>query len=224
MRWISATAARAGLALAAVDQELVLHRSTLPARVPVVVDRGASAFQPGLQRPDHALAQRLGVLAAHRARRRERMKLRPPERLVGVDVSDPGDPRLVEQERLQRRPPPRRQRLDHLRRELVRERLDSDPALEAGLEAAVGIRNASPKRRASLKRSSRPSPRSKLARRKRSGRRWHRRPSTAATRPPLVDQQQVAGHPQVHDQGRRRPRDRAADTCRAVSAPRSSDR
>ena len=41
-----------------------------------------------------------------RGGRRERMDLRPPERLVGVDVPDAGDRPLVEDRRLHRRPPP----------------------------------------------------------------------------------------------------------------------
>ena len=61
-------AAQAGLALAGVDEELVLHRAALAARVAVVVDRRAAEREPGLERVDDPVAQLLGVLEPHRAR------------------------------------------------------------------------------------------------------------------------------------------------------------
>ena len=64
------------------------------------------------------------------------MQARPEERLVGVDVADPGDARLVEQERLERRGASRRHRAQRLWRERGRERLDPEP-LEALLELGV---------------------------------------------------------------------------------------
>src|SRR4051812_41798188 len=98
-----AVARGAGLALAGVDQEALLHRSPLAAAVAVVVDRGAAGVDPRLERGDDPVAQRLPVLGLHRAGGRERVQAGPVERLVGVDVADPGDLRLVEQKRLQRR-------------------------------------------------------------------------------------------------------------------------
>src|SRR3954469_5401883 len=121
-----AAAAQALLALPGVDEELVLHRALLAAGVAVVVDRGATGVDPGLQRRDDPVAQRLQVLGLHRAGGRERVQLGPEERLVGVDVADPGNAGLVEEEGLQRRLPPRRHLPQRLRGELGRERLDAE--------------------------------------------------------------------------------------------------
>src|SRR5689334_14501660 len=48
-------AARAGLPLARVDEELVLHLPLLAAAVAVVVDRGPAVHEAGLERRDHAV-------------------------------------------------------------------------------------------------------------------------------------------------------------------------
>src|SRR5689334_13998869 len=69
-----AAALRAGLALAGVDEELVLHRPLLAAAVAVVVDRGAAVVDPGFEDGDDRVAQRLVVLGLHRAGRRERVQ------------------------------------------------------------------------------------------------------------------------------------------------------
>src|SRR5215213_445824 len=98
-------AARAVLPLAGVDEELFLHRPLLSLGVAVVVDRGAAGVDPGLQRRDDRVAQRLQVLGLHRTSGRERVQPGAEERLVGVDVADAGDLRLVEQKGLQRRRP-----------------------------------------------------------------------------------------------------------------------
>src|SRR5262249_37034336 len=81
---------QAGLSLTGVDQELVLHPALLAPRVPVVVDARASVDQRELERLDDSLHPALAVLRLHRAGRREGAKLRAPERLVRVDVPDPG--------------------------------------------------------------------------------------------------------------------------------------
>src|SRR4051794_4189981 len=62
-----AAAAQALLPLPGVDEELVLHRALLAAGVAVVVDRGATRVDPGLQRRDDPVPQRLQVLRLHRA-------------------------------------------------------------------------------------------------------------------------------------------------------------
>src|SRR3954463_4537334 len=77
--------AQALLPLAGVHEELVLHRPFLTAGIAVVVDRGATGVDPGLERRDHAIAQRLQVLRLHRPGRREGVQLGAEERLVGVD-------------------------------------------------------------------------------------------------------------------------------------------
>src|ERR1700709_1088306 len=89
-----AAAGGAGLALAGVDEELVLHRPLLAATVPVVVDRGAAMVDPRFQCGDDGVAQCLQVLGLHRAGGRERVQACPVERLVGVDVADAGAPGL----------------------------------------------------------------------------------------------------------------------------------
>src|SRR3954471_6413194 len=97
-----AAAAQTLLPLSRVDEELFLHRPLLAAGVAVVVDRGAAGVDSRLQRRDDGVPQRLQMLRLHRAGGRERVQLGPEERLVGVDVADPGDAGLVEEKRLQR--------------------------------------------------------------------------------------------------------------------------
>src|SRR3954453_12451630 len=67
-----AAAIGAGLALAGVDEELILHPALLAAAVTVVVDRGAAVGEPCLERLDHGVAQGELVLRLHRAGRRKR--------------------------------------------------------------------------------------------------------------------------------------------------------
>ncbi len=202
-------AARAGLALARVDQELVLHRAALTAGVAVVVDRRAAMRKAGLERIDDPVAQLLGVLEAHRAGGRERVQVGAEERLVGVDVADPRDLGLVEQKRLQRCPPAGRELEQQLRRQVAAQRLDPEPGGEVGVELGLrqddGVAKApwvgEPELRAVIEhqpgaqvagvgvrlvqaRAAEPVARHQVADRVRSGR----------------PQQQVAGHPQMHDQ------------------------
>ena len=61
----------------------------------------------------------------------------PEERLVGVDVADPGDPLLVEQEGLERRPAAGGDLAETLGGELVGQRLDAEPRGEVGVELPV---------------------------------------------------------------------------------------
>ena len=197
-------AGRAGLALAGVDEELVLHRPLLAAAVAVVVDRGAAVVDPGLQGGDDGVAQRLQVLGLHRAGGRERVQAGPVERLVGVDVADAGDPGLVEQERLQRRRAPGGHRSQRLRRELGRERLDADLAGEARLEVDVvdqeGLAEAARVGEPDLATVVEDEAGAQVAGRGRA---------LGLVQPPslrgvehvlALDQDQVAGHPQMHDQ------------------------
>ena len=133
---------------------------------------------------------------------------RPVQRLVGVDVADPGDPRLVEQERLQRRRPARGDPADQLGREVRRRaarpragrrgRASSSRGVEqrgVAEAARVGEPAARGRRRARARPAGRPA-RSALA---------LVEPRSIAEAPTLLaalGQQQVAGHPQVHDQRR----------------------
>ena len=61
------------------------------------------------------------------------MDLRPPERLVGVDVPDAGDRPLIEDRRLHRRPPARQLLGEVLRPVSGGERLAADARVEVGL-------------------------------------------------------------------------------------------
>src|SRR4051812_19805136 len=84
-------AAATRLALAPVDLELVLERSFGAAGVAIVVDRRPFRVDPGGQDLDHRLVELVDLLRLQRADRPQRVDLREPERLVGVDVADPGD-------------------------------------------------------------------------------------------------------------------------------------
>src|SRR5204862_2573426 len=98
---------------------------------------GAAPSKPRLERLDDPAPQTLAVLRLHGTRRREPMKGRPVERFVGVDVPDPRDSELVQEERLERRPPSRRQATQLVRGERVGERLDPEPRAEIAIELRV---------------------------------------------------------------------------------------
>ncbi len=98
MRTISPPQDETGLPLAGVDEEFLLHRPLLAAAVAVVVDRGATGIDPRLQSGDDGVAEGFVVLGLHRTCGRERVQTGSVERLVRVDVADPGDAGLVEQE------------------------------------------------------------------------------------------------------------------------------
>ena len=98
-------AALARLAPAAVDAELVLHAALAPSGLAVVAQRRALTRDPRVERLAHAPVKRLSSRRLERAGDPQRVEPRAPERLVGVDVPDAGDRALVEQRRLQRRPP-----------------------------------------------------------------------------------------------------------------------
>ena len=139
------------------------------------------------------------------------MQLGAEQRLVGVDVADPGDPRLVEQERLQRRAAVGRELEQPPRRQLAAKRLDPEPGGEVGVElvAAEHDRVAEPPRvgEPQLRAVVEDEPRPQVARvgvgLVEAGRaepiRLHQVDGRVRARPA---EQQVAGHPQVHDQRR----------------------
>ncbi len=95
--------ARTGLAGALVDVELLLHRPVAVGRGVVVDRRAASLDRLGQDRADRRV-QASFVGGAQAGRRAERVQPRRPERLVGVDVADPGEEPLVEEERLEPAP------------------------------------------------------------------------------------------------------------------------
>ncbi len=100
------TAARARLAGPLVDLQPLLHRPVAVGRG-VVVDGAAAALDRLGEDPPERLVEVALIGRPQRPSRPQRVEPGGPQRLVGVDVADAGDERLVEQERLQpARPPP----------------------------------------------------------------------------------------------------------------------
>ena len=124
----------ARLAVAAVDEELVLKRALDAVGVAEVVDRGAAGVEARLQRRDDGVAQRRDLRALEPARLAQRVDARAKQRLVGVDVADARDPALVEQDGLDRRAPVARLQVELLGREVRAERLDAEARVEERVE------------------------------------------------------------------------------------------
>ncbi len=127
-------AAVARLVAASVDAELVLHRAA--ARTAgVVVERRACRARPSRAPCGSPRCSRRSSSRVELARRPLRVEPRVPERLVGVDVPEPGDRPLVEDRGLERvRRPPGARRAARRREERV-ERLVAD----AGGEVRLGV-------------------------------------------------------------------------------------
>jgi hypothetical protein len=89
----------ARLAGALIDVQALLHL-TIAIWGCVVVNRRATSGNGLAQHADDRQVQRVNLSEAQRARRGERMNLRAPERLVGIDVAYPNDAALVEKEAL----------------------------------------------------------------------------------------------------------------------------
>jgi hypothetical protein len=68
------------------------------------------------------------------ARRPERMEPRAPERLIGVDVPEPGEPALVEERRLDRSSASRERFFELFSGEAAGKRLFAQAAVQVGLE------------------------------------------------------------------------------------------
>ena len=93
-------AASAGLAGPLVDVEPLLHRPVAIGRRVVVDRRAASLHRLGEDVADVSIQPSL-VGRAQRARGPQRVEARTPQRLVGVDVADACEERLVDQQRLE---------------------------------------------------------------------------------------------------------------------------
>src|SRR5262245_39825463 len=128
------SAAVAGFAVATVDLELLLHRAAAAVGLAVVAQRRALARDARRERLLDAVANRFDLIVAELARRPERMDLRPPERLVDVDVPQTGERALVEQRRLHRRLAVRELRAQRLRRERAAGRLAAETCREVWIE------------------------------------------------------------------------------------------
>src|SRR3954447_18617935 len=82
-------AAVARLAGATVDLELVLHPPARAARCAVVAEGRALPRDAGFQRGADTAVERGGLVLGQAACLAQRMDLRAPQRLIGVDVADP---------------------------------------------------------------------------------------------------------------------------------------
>src|SRR5262245_34079630 len=96
-------AAKARLAVPAVDAELGLHPPRGAVGVAVVAQRGALPRDAAPERPLDPTHERLQLFRLEVACRAQRMEAGPPERLVGIDVSDAGEHALVEDDGLEGR-------------------------------------------------------------------------------------------------------------------------
>src|SRR6202012_4753213 len=96
-------------------------------------------LDPLAQRVLDSLPQRRPLGAGETSGWTERVDPRPEQRLVGVDVPDAGDPRLIEHERLDRGTPPPRARAQVLGGEPWGERLDPEPRGQVLLARLISV-------------------------------------------------------------------------------------
>src|SRR5262249_18616008 len=82
-------AALARLPAAAVDLELVLHRTALAVREPVVAQGGALPVEPPPESLAHCAVKRLHLVWPQLGRRPQRVQAGTPERPLRLDVSPP---------------------------------------------------------------------------------------------------------------------------------------
>ncbi len=110
-----------------MHQELILEGPLYAVGVPEVVDRRALGLDPGAQRRDHGVAQRLALARGEALGGAQRMDAGSKQRLVGVDVADPGDLALIEQQGLDRRAAAAGQPVQVPAGEVRVERLNAEP-------------------------------------------------------------------------------------------------
>src|SRR6202790_380627 len=114
------------VAVPAVDTELVLKSALETLGVDVIVDAGPTLFD---RAPEHGLNRTVKTAPSfprERPGRTTRVNPRLPERFAGIDVADPRNATLVEQEHLDRCRSPIQQAGKPLEREIVREGLQTD--------------------------------------------------------------------------------------------------
>src|SRR5690606_7442007 len=97
-----AAAAETGLPFPAVDLQALLKRADPPIAVDVVSQRRPLILQALCQHVPDGGAKRLDLLPAKLPCGAPRKKSRPKERLVGIDISQPRDELLVEEQRFNR--------------------------------------------------------------------------------------------------------------------------
>ena len=130
-----APAARARLAGAAVDGEALLRRAVAAVGRAVVADGGSLRLDALAQHLADRLVQPFQPRAAHAPGGRAGMDAGAPERLVDVDVPEPGHGALVEQRGLHGRLAAAQPLRQVARGEGVAERLGA----EAGVEVRLGV-------------------------------------------------------------------------------------
>ncbi len=175
-----------------------------PVGVAEVVDRRAARGEAGARaRRARPRRRRPDWRARQPSRGAQRVDARAEQRLVGVDVADAGDPALVEQERLDRRACAR------------------GPGARSSAPVSASASGSTPSRAAKNASSARrPRASSPVPKRRGSQKRSSCAPVVEGEAHALVGrvvarvEQQRAGHPQVHEQERRRPRAPRRGTCR----------
>src|SRR4026209_218479 len=92
------SAARAGASRLVVNVEMLLVGAGRAITVTVVAHCAAAMLKPLEQRQPDAGVQSRDLVVFEAVAGTQRVELRQPERFVGVDVADPGDHALVEQQ------------------------------------------------------------------------------------------------------------------------------
>src|SRR6185295_3891272 len=98
-------AARTGQALASVDPPLLREVAELPVGADIVAERGAPGCDRGAQHRLHRFGEPVEPGKSDVAAGAAGRDSGEIERIADVDVAEPGDDALVEQERLDRRGP-----------------------------------------------------------------------------------------------------------------------
>src|SRR5262245_22222135 len=96
-------AAQAGLALLVVDVEVLLVRPRLAVAIAIVAQGAAAVLDSLEQRDPDAGVQPGDLVVVKTIAGAQRVELSEPQRLIGVDIADPCDHALVEQQRLELR-------------------------------------------------------------------------------------------------------------------------
>jgi hypothetical protein len=117
-----------------MDAEAILERAAHAVDVAEVVDRRAARVDAVEQRREDRVAQRLVLRSRERTGGPQRVNPRAVQGLVGVDVADPRDAPLVEQEGLDRGAAPPRERVQVRGGETRVERLDAEASREELVE------------------------------------------------------------------------------------------
>src|SRR2546422_8979547 len=130
------------LAGPAVDEELFLLAADLSPRVAVGVDRAASIRDRQLERLAKRLMQASARFLAQRAGDPVRPKSCLVQRLVRVDVANPGDGALIEQPGLDRRAPRAQPAVELIRGELWMDWFGTEarPLLRRGHGVPVAVK------------------------------------------------------------------------------------